>query len=263
MSKIKSLLRKTAKQVLDSMFERAKARLMGRFYDGPKVFIKIIKDFGVKNSLEGATTHSLMHHAGTGLRPNDEVLQAHAEEAQALLDSVKSKTYKKILQDIKVGDTDAIKKTFDTAQHETNRIIFHEITTAQSIGGQQGVVEVARSKNIEDPTVAWIGPLDAKTCASCLEMYHTSENPMIPRVWKLSELKQGYFKRKEWDGKSVYSKAHPRCRHVMTIIMDGFGFDNSGSLTYIGDGHDEFSHQRKHNNPPQPAGLKKSECCNH
>ena len=69
------------------------------------------------------------------------------------------------------------------------------------------------------------------------------ENLYIPRVYKLSELKDGYNK----DHKNpipTVSCTHPHCRHTLTMVPPNYGFDMRGNITFKGFGHDEYQHQR-------------------
>ena len=225
-------VRNVLRATIDNLFERTKARILGKFYNGPKIFFQIIRDFGIDNSLEGSFRHALMHAAGTGAKIDDEILEAHAEETESLIDALKSKMYKEAFHAVKINDMDKLKEIFESATNHVETITATEFRHAQSLGEDSGLMQVAASQGIEDPTIFWVGRLDEKTCKHCLAMYHSQDNPKIPRLWKRSDLKEGYFKPKLWDGNSVYRNAHPRCRHSMTILMPSFGFNDNGNVTY-------------------------------
>ena len=65
---------------------------------------------------------------------------------------------------------------------------------------------------------------------------------VTPRVWKLSEVGAGYHKKGDLNPK--IAGLHPHCRCCLTSLLNGFGFNSSGMVTYIGKGHDEFAKQR-------------------
>jgi hypothetical protein len=234
------------KNVLETLFERAKARMLGKFYNGPKIFIQVIKDFGLQNSLEGAHRHTLMHTFGPGIEPDEEIIDGHMAEVDSLIDSLKTKTYKEALQALKTKDPEKIKDVFVGATKHLDMITNTEIRRAQSFAEDDAVFKITQAKGIKDPTIIFIGFHDHKTCKFCEAMYHCKSNPKIPRAHKLSQIVMGkWFKAKEWDGKAVYNvPLHPRCRHSKTLLLQGFGFDESGSLKYIGADHDEYELQK-------------------
>jgi hypothetical protein len=66
---------------------------------------------------------------------------------------------------------------------------------------------------------------------------------ITPRLYRLSELNAGYFKR----GDSVPSilGMHPRCKCTPFNVPSDFGFDTKGHITFISFGHSELEKQRK------------------
>ena len=240
-----SQLRRTVKIAIDNLFERTKARLLGRFYSGPKIFFQIIRDFGLDDTLEAAHRHAAYMGTGINTDIDRDILETQAEETESIIDALKTKTYKEVFEAAKIGDPKKIKDIFKSAETHIDMIVTTEARKAQSIGESDSIMQVAASKGIEDPTIFWIGRLDNKTCTHCLAMYHSKSNPKVPRVWKMSQLNEGYFKPKEWQGNEVHRFAHPRCRHSMSILMPGFGFDDQGKVQYITPGFDEHKKQKK------------------
>lgn len=241
-----TLVRKALKSTIESLFERAKARLLGRFYNGPKLFVQVVRDFGVDNSLEGTFRHTLMHNIGTGSRPDEFTLEAHAEESDAILDSLKAKVYRDSLQAIKERDTDKLRDIFENAKNHMEMIVATETRRSQSLAEDEAVVQVAASRGIQNPNVFFVGVLDDKTCKHCKAMYHCKSNTKIPRVLKFDQILTGtYFKPKNWDGVTVYNAPlHPFCRHSKTLLIPGFGFDENGHVQFIGQGYDEYQVQK-------------------
>jgi hypothetical protein len=70
-------------------------------------------------------------------------------------------------------------------------------------------------------------------------MYHDSSNLQMPKPYKLSQVREGYFKPKEWDGKTPHhAPLHPRCRHTMSFVPPNFGFTTSGQIEFKSFGYD-------------------------
>jgi hypothetical protein len=66
---------------------------------------------------------------------------------------------------------------------------------------------------------------------------------VTPRLFKLSELSAGYYKR----GDTVPSilGQHPHCRCTIFYVPKDYGFDKKGHITFIGSGHNELDKQRE------------------
>ena len=93
-----------------------------------------------------------------------------------------------------------------------------------------------------DPSVYFVVVKDDRTCKECIRL-HLMPDGVTPRIWKFSELKQGYHKRGE-DNPSAFG-LHPHCRCTLTYLANGYGFDNRGWATYVARGHDQYSIQNK------------------
>lgn len=139
-----------------------------------------------------------------------------AEEVQAILDEELAKSKAKL-------------KT----------IVETESTKFRNLGSAMDISRMASTIGDSDPAVFFVVVRDAATCQDCIRL-HIGDNG-APRVWKLSEVKQAYFKRGE-DRPSIFG-LHPNCRCTLTYLSKGFGFDKSGLLTFKGESHDEHSHQ--------------------
>jgi hypothetical protein len=242
-TKVNKKSRDAVRFVLDALFERAKARLLGRYSNS--IFFQVVRDFGVDKSTEGMARYSFASKFGVDAAPDSEILETQADEASSFIDALKQKTTAQMLDAIKNGDPSEIKDIFKKTTDNLEMIVAEEINRASNLSIADGIDQVASSQGIEDPTVFSIGPLDVKTCKYCLSMYHCKSNPKIPRVYRRSQLSTAFFKPKEWDGKTIHLNAHPRCRHSLTVLMPGFGFDSNGKVTYIGKDHDEYEAQKK------------------
>lgn len=119
-------------------------------------------------------------------------------------------------------------------------IVESESTKLRNLGTMMDISRVAADLGDDDPTVFFIMVRDGATCKECVRL-HTIDGG-APRLWKFSELKQGYHKRGE-DMPSAFG-LHPHCRCTLTYLSKGFGFDKTGRLKYISENHDELSTQR-------------------
>lgn len=115
-----------------------------------------------------------------------------------------------------------------------------ESTKLRNMGTLMDITRVSSDLGDSDPTVFFVIVRDGATCKECLRL-HTI-NGSEPRLWKFSELKQGYHKRSE-NNPSVFG-LHPHCRCTLTYLAKGFGFDN-GKVTYKYENHDAYAKQRK------------------
>jgi hypothetical protein len=93
-----------------------------------------------------------------------------------------------------------------------------------------------------DPTVFFVLVRDQNTCKECIRL-HLMPDQSTPRLWKFSELKQGYHKRGE--EKASAFGLHPHCRCTLTYLSGGFGFDEFGKLEYKGENFNAYSKQKK------------------
>jgi hypothetical protein len=117
-----------------------------------------------------------------------------------------------------------------------------ETKIAQAYAEREGINRVAASVGVEDPVVAKLGIIDDKMCKNCRKLWHTPGNIWIPKVYKMSELQEGY--NKDWKNPvPTVGPTHPNCRHGLTFIPPNFGFDQSGNITFKGLGWDEHSFQ--------------------
>lgn len=116
-----------------------------------------------------------------------------------------------------------------------------ESTKLRNMGTLMDITRVASDLDDGDPTVFFVVVKDGATCKECVRL-HLMPDQNTPRLWKFSELKQGYHKRSE-DNPSAFG-LHPHCRCTLTYLASGFGFEN-GRVSYKQENHDEYSKQRK------------------
>lgn len=115
-----------------------------------------------------------------------------------------------------------------------------ETTKVRNMGSAMEVTRVAAQTGDYDPDVFFVVVRDGSTCTECIKL-HLMKDGFTPRLWKLSELKQGYHKRGEPNPSAC--GLHPHCRCTLTYLSKGYGFKN-GVATYIKSGFDAYTHQR-------------------
>lgn len=158
-----------------------------------------------------------------------ERLDGITREAKIKKDKVSAKDVDKVLQE-----------EMGKAKTHLQAIIESESTKFRNLGTLMDITRVSSSLNDEDPTVFFIIVKDGNTCKECIRL-HTVDGT-TPKLWKFSELKQGYHKRGE-ENPSAFG-LHPHCRCTLTYLSKGFGFDKEGKVHYKSDMFDAFISQR-------------------
>ena len=120
-------------------------------------------------------------------------------------------------------------------------LVANETRIVQAYASREGITQVASDINDTDPTVVFSGICDTRICKYCKAMYHDSANLNKPKPYRLSQLREGYFKPKEWDGKTPHqAPLHPRCRHTMSYCPKNMGFDADGTIHFVDFGYDYY-----------------------
>jgi hypothetical protein len=168
---------------------------------------------------------------------DDLILEAKRED-RALRDVLTEKVGQDMLKNIK-SELQQQKVRLDRA---VDTLVTHELHNAQNAGALDGIIGASKSLGIDDPVVFKIGVLDDKRCKYCWKLW-TLPDKVTPKVYKLSELSGSPGNPKN-PGPSV-SPTHVNCRDVLTVLMPGFSFDETGYVKYVGNNHNEWEAQRK------------------
>lgn len=241
------------KKKVDSLFDKTAYRLLGPI---PKFKSKLAAFLGLAAgaTLSSLFLESLGNRYPTGIE--QEVLKGILDGAYNYIDVLKNKTSNDIVQELegmarearltgKRIPEDQISKTIqeglEKARSGLIKIADSESTKARNLASMMDITKRNSSIGEKDPIVMFIGPNDNKTCKECKRMFFMPDG-VTPRLWKISELNAGYYKR----GDSVPSvvSCHPFCRHTLTDVPSGYGFDNKGHITFIGLDHSELEKQR-------------------
>lgn len=117
----------------------------------------------------------------------------------------------------------------------------YESTKFRNLGTMMDITSVAATVGDEDPTVMFVVIKDNVTCKECIRL-HLMPDQVTPRLWKLSQLRQGYHKR-GMDAPSAFG-LHPYCRCTLVYVNRGYGFDKKGKLEYKSDNYNAYLSQK-------------------
>jgi hypothetical protein len=239
-------------EVVEEIFDRLALQMVG---DIPRLRNKKIFMISTRQT---AGLASLFVQAMGNRAPNAierDALKSLLESSHGFIESLKAKTRSTVTERIDAIAREAkikgelvpesaveaiIQEELSRAGTHLKTIAESESTKLRNLGGAMDITRVAAGLGDEDPTVFFIVIRDGATCKECKRL-HLNEDG-TPKVWKFSELKQGYHKRGE-DSPSAFG-LHPHCRCTLTYLSKGFGFDKSGKVTWVGQAHDEHSRQR-------------------
>lgn len=138
--------------------------------------------------------------------------------------------------------TGIITKELEKARSGLETIAASESTKARNLGSIMDISRSAAIDGIKDPVVGFAVIKDGSTCESCIRVCLMPDK-ITPKLYYLSELSAGYFKR----GDTVPSilGQHPHCRCLPFNVPSDWGFTNKGHITFVGVGHNELEEQRK------------------
>ena len=235
---------------LDTMFFGLKARLLGRHFTGPRIFFQVVKDVNPMDTLEGLYRYVLVHTTQSSkTKANEHDVEDLAEIFGNYTDAAKLKFANKIMAEVAAAETpkeavEAVRENIETATSYVKTLVNAEAQTTVAYANREGIAQIASSQGVADPTVMKLGVIDNKMCESCRGLWHQEGNIRIPKVYKMSELQDGY----NTDHKNpvpTVGSTHCNCRHILSYLPDGYGFSAAGQIEFRDFGHDEHAHQRK------------------
>jgi len=246
--KIKKRQKDTIIGAVDDIFFNMKARLLGRFFKGPKIYFEVVKAADPLETLEGIYRYTLHMIHGSGAEVNEDYIKDLAEITGNYIDAQRLKTQSHIFNDIASAvtakeATEKIQESLDKAGSYIDMLVQTETRVTQAYAEKEGITQVAASLGVEDPTVCKLGVIDDKLCDNCKKLWHRS-NLRIPKLYKLSELKEGYNEDHK-NPVATLGPTHPHCRHVLTFIAPNFGFSKDGSITFKAFGYDAYDAQER------------------
>jgi hypothetical protein len=182
--------------------------------------------------------------------------------ASDYMESLKQKTQAEILVNLNeefrkkpdaVNVSRVVREGFNKATNHLNVVLNAESNRCVNTANSLKIQKVAASQGVEDPTVFFNVTIDDVT-GPYEFILHLLPDRVTPRLWKMSEITQNYYK--NGDQYPSLLGLHPMCRCKITFLPISFGFDEKGRVTYISKGHDEFKAQReKYGLPEVPKKI--------
>lgn len=241
-------------QVVEDLFDKIALQLIG---DIPK--LRHRKNLIISSQRNFGLSHLFVQAMGNKA-PNEleqDFLKSILDSAHGYIESLKNRTRSHIaeridgltreaqIKKIKLNEED-VQKVLDEelgkAKNHLLTIAEAESTKFRNLGTVTDISRVAADLGDSDPTVFFVLVRDASTCSECIRL-HLMPDKVTPRLWKFSELKQGYHKRGE-ENPSVFG-LHPNCKCSLSYLSNGFGFDDNGRITFISTGHDAYKSRKK------------------
>lgn len=241
-------------RAVGELFDKAALRLVGPI---PKLHHKKVTLLGF---LEGVTLASLFVQAMNNKWLNhieQDVVKGILEGAYNYVEVLKNKTSNTITERIdglarqsrisgqKISEQTInriIEEEMTKAKSDLERIASSESTKARNLGAIMDITRKASALGEKDPIVYFNVIRDNSTCETCIKLYLMPDK-VTPRLYRMSELNAGYYKR--GDSMPSILGSHPRCRCTPASLPSDWGFNKKGHISFIGVGHDELSKQRK------------------
>lgn len=240
--------------VVENMFDTIALQFIGdipKLKDKKKLVISSKRNYGLGH---------LFVQAMQNKSPNpieQDVLKSLLESAYGYVESLKNRTKSNvteridgIVREASLNNTepsaqairDVLQEELSKARSHMKAIAESEATKLRNLGTMMDISRVAANLGDHDPTVFFVVVKDGSTCKECIKL-HLMPDQITPRLWKFSELKQGYHKRGE-ENPSAFG-LHPHCRCTLTYLSAGFGFDKQGKVSYKSEDYNAFEKQRE------------------
>jgi hypothetical protein len=250
---------KAVGRAIDSLFNRAKRRFLGREFEGKAIRFGVTMpdraaDYRTDLSLKGMFDNAARSE---GMFPNPKLYESVEKGVESYLDAHRELAKARVLHEVQAylheaeqgsskADPEkvlgkALEGAFEKVGQDVEKVIDTESTRGRNLSTLDAIGKINAVVGIGDPVIAFLGPNDAHTCKECKRMFFLTDG-VTPRAWLSSELRHVYFKR--GDASPCVAGCHPHCRHSLVSILPGYGFKN-GSLSYIEPGYDIIADQRK------------------
>lgn len=240
---------KVIEKAVDNTFDRAKARVLGAHAIAKRIGVGFAHELSLPGLFESAAREE-------GYRPDMPTLKQMLDIAGGYIDATRERTKARVVKEVTAFLTEAHSKgvktdmktvlggalqdVFADAAVSMRRIVDTEANNVKNVGILDGIVRINAASGVEDPVVYWVSVNDKHRCDECTRL-HTIDG-YTPKLWYLSEVGHGYHKKGEPNPK--IGGLHPNCRCTMATLMEGYGFDAAGRVTYFGRGHSEMKKQR-------------------
>lgn len=250
---LSSRVKEALNEAVEDIFDRIALDFIG---DIPKLRNK--KNLVISSQRNFGLAHLFVQAMGNKL-PNEieqDVLTSLLNSSHGYIESLKNRTRANITERIDGLSREATLRNEKMNQADVQTVISEEMgkakahmvaiaesesTKLRNLGTMMDISRVAGDLGDSDPTVFFVVIKDGSTCKECLRL-HLMPDYTTPRLWKFSQLKQGYHKRGE-DNASAFG-LHPHCRCTLTYLSKGFGFNEDGYVTFIGENYNAYSKQK-------------------
>ena len=225
-------------RVVDEMFDTIALRFLGHTPRTSRA-----KSLEITSSNSVTLPHLFIQGMGNKT-PNEvekDVLKSILESAHGYIEGAKNRAKSNItervdglarearLKKIKLDEKDVqfvLDEEMKRSRAQVEAIIESEATKFRNLGNMMDISRVASNIGDNDPTVFFVVVRDGVTCKECLKLHLTASGD--PRLWKFSELKQGYHKRGE-ENPSAFG-LHPHCFTEDTLIHTSNGMESIKDL---------------------------------
>ena len=157
-----------------------------------------MKESNPLESVEGIYKY-VLHMLYPGAAEHEDNVKSLAEIAGNYIEAERLRVQGHILNDVAQANTPdeaeaKVQESLDKATQYLDMLVSTEVRNVASAAERDGILTVAASLGIDDPVVYKTGVVDEKLkkCHVCQDLWHSPENIWVPRVYKLSELHEGY-----------------------------------------------------------------------
>jgi intein/homing endonuclease len=209
---------KAIHSALDGLFDKLKAKFLGPKALGEKqIRFTYVRDM----SLPGLYESGLI---ADGAKPNTDTLDSLLHVAGGYVDALRENAKSNVVHTIQSFIREAHQRDIQTdfrtilggqladiwakTSTKLETIVDTEATKVRNVSALEGILEINASRGIEDAVVYWIVVKDGALCNECRRL-HLMGDGHTPRLWYMSEVKQGYHKRGE-DAPAI-GGLHPHC----------------------------------------------------
>jgi hypothetical protein len=254
MNGISSSGKESIGNIIEQMFDNIALHFLGnlpRFKNKKTMIFSTKPNLGLSHlfvqAMENKVPNSIEQDMLRGLLDTaDGYIQSVKSQSKSnLIDRIDGLTKEASIRNEKADPVEiqyAIAQEMNKAKQKLQTIVESEATKLRNLGTLMSITRMATSVGDSDPTVFFVIVRDGATCKECLRL-HMMPDGTTPRLYKFSELKQGYHKRGE-DKPSAFGE-HPHCRCTLNYLTRGFGFDEKGKLKYQEQNFDLYSVQRQ------------------
>jgi len=229
-------------RVIESLFNRAKKRFLGKEVDDKGIRFNVITPQRPAEHREDLSLKGVFDHAAMseGLAPNKQLYQevekgvesyfdAHRELAKArVVHEVQAYLHDAEQGSVKVDPEKVLGKALESAftkvTQDVEKVVDTETTRGRNISTLDAISKINALSGVKDPVIAFIGPNDAHTCEECKRMFFMPDG-VTPRAWLSSELRHVYFKR--GDNSPCVAGCHPHCFTGKMRL-----YSNLGAITF-------------------------------